>query len=68
MIVIDRFEGDKAVIEFSQDNGRLLFDIPRAILPKGAKEGDIIKLSVDRMATQKRKDRIESLSDELFEK
>lgn len=50
---IDRFEGDKAIID---DNGEL-YSIERALLPSDADEGDIISVdeggtySVDKEAT-----------------
>lgn len=50
---IDRFEGDKAIID---DNGEL-YSIERALLPSDADEGDIISIddggrySVDKDAT-----------------
>lgn len=40
MIVIDRIEGDRAVLEF---DGELL-DIPASALPPGAAEGALLKL------------------------
>ncbi len=65
MFVIDRFEGNMAVIEY---NGRT-FDLPRNLLPKEAKEGDVLKIliNVDREETEKRREKIENLMDELFE-
>ena len=38
MKIIDRFEGDTAVIE--DENGT--FDIPRSELPEGVREGDVL--------------------------
>ena len=65
MLVIDRFEGDMAVIEY---NGKT-FDLPRSLLPREAEEGDVLKLSitVDKEETAKRKKKIENLVDELFD-
>ena len=65
MIIIDRFEEDQAVIEF----GDKFFVIPRFFLPVGAREGDVITLSitVNREATNTRVKVIKSLSEELFE-
>ncbi|GAW92476.1 DUF3006 domain-containing protein [Calderihabitans maritimus] len=65
MLKIDRFEGDMAVIEY---NGKT-FDLPRSLLPKEAKEGDVLKLSieVDKEETEKRRKKIEKLMDDLFE-
>jgi len=65
MFVIDRFEGDWAVIEF----GRKTFNLPKFILPAGAKEGDVIdiEITIDRKATASRKESIDKLADSLFE-
>ena len=65
MFIIDRFEGNMAVIEY---NGRT-FDLPKNLLPKEAKEGDVLKISieVDREETEKRRKRIKNLMNELFE-
>lgn len=38
-LVIDRFEGDFAVIELE---GGTVIDVPRWLLPAGASEGDVI--------------------------
>ncbi len=65
MLIIDRFESDIAVIEY--DN--ITFDLPRVLLPKGAKEGDVIRISitVDKEETALRRRKVERLMDELFE-
>ncbi|MFW0967947.1 MAG: DUF3006 domain-containing protein [Thermacetogeniaceae bacterium] len=65
MLIIDRFEGDWAVIEFEETT----FNLPRVLLPSEAREGDVIRISVtlDKKATAERRERIEKLMDELFE-
>lgn len=65
MFVIDRFEGQWAVIEY----GRETFNLPRKMLPTDAREGDLlnINISVDRTETRKREQEITKLADELFE-
>lgn len=55
-MIIDRFEGDFAVIE---DNGKML-NVPRKELPDAAKEGSVLIKSgdsyeIDKTATQNRK-------------
>ena len=64
MLIIDRFEGDWAVLEM----GRRTFNFPRSLLPEGAREGDVldIKIAVDNLATTKRKMKIDKLAGELF--
>lgn len=65
-LVIDRFEGEWAVIEC----GRKVFNLPRFLLPAQAAEGDVITISVevDREATASAKGGAANLADELFEK
>ena len=62
MIIIDRFEGDKAVLEV--DTGHVV--IPISNLPKGAKEGDVLRLIIDADETKNRKQRIEGMMNKLF--
>lgn len=57
MIIIDRFEGDIAVVE--TDSG--MTDIQRSLIPKSAKEGDVLRwilgiYCVDYTRTRKRRD------------
>ena len=54
--MIDRFEGELAVIEADEKN----LEIPRAFLPETAKEGDVLmkdgeNFRVDKEATAKRR-------------
>lgn len=65
MLVIDRFEGDWTVIEYFQRT----FNFPKSLLPKEAKEGDVIliNVSIDRKATANRARNIKKLADRLFE-
>ncbi|MBO8129812.1 MAG: DUF3006 domain-containing protein [Peptococcaceae bacterium] len=53
---MDRFEGDMAVIEY---NGKT-FDLPRELLPVGAKGGDVVRfhIEIDRAATEERRKKI----------
>ncbi len=43
MLVIDRFEGAWAVIEDNRDT----FVVPRRLLPKEAKEGDVVNITIE---------------------
>ena len=65
-IIIDRFEGDLAIIEYEGKT----FNLPRALLPKETKEGDILRLSIeiDHAATADRRRKVKSLEDRLFRK
>lgn len=64
MLIIDRFEGEYALIEMN----RKIFHIPKSLLPKGAKEGDVIQIQVtiDKKATDDRKKETHGLADDLF--
>ena len=62
MLIIDRFEGEYAVVE--TDKG--MINIPRADLPTGAKEGDALKLTIDADGTKARKKRIDGMMNSLF--
>ncbi|WP_336775328.1 DUF3006 domain-containing protein [Paenibacillus sp. MMO-58] len=67
--VIDRFEGDLAVIEVDGDT----IDVAKALLPKKARVGDAIIIEadgtfrIDKEATKKLRKEIDALMDELFE-
>jgi len=66
--IIDRFEGDLAVVEFNDT----MEDIPKDKLPKEAAVGDVLvfngdKITIDTKETAKLKQEIEDLMDELFE-
>ncbi|WP_284680328.1 DUF3006 domain-containing protein [Aceticella autotrophica] len=62
--IIDRFEGDWAVIEY----GEKFFNFPKELLPKDAKEGDVLSfyVQIDKKETEKRKKIIEDLARDLF--
>lgn len=62
--VIDRFEGDWAVIEWKDK----IFNFPRELLPKEVNEGDVLifNVDVDKSETEKRKKAIEDLAKDLF--
>jgi hypothetical protein len=60
---IDRFEGDFAVVELDDQT---MENIPRRILPSQANEGDIISLEIDVTETQKRREYIKKLMDDVW--
>ena len=74
--VIDRFEGNLAVLLVGEGETKL--DVPRASLPKKAKEGDwlrgeiaegkVVSAEIDAEETAKRKDRIKGLMQRLRKK
>lgn len=49
MIIIDRFESDKAVLEIDDEKMRV---IEKSLLPVEAKEGDVIEITVNYEKTQ----------------
>ena len=63
MLIIDRFEGYMAVIE----NKGSTFKLPIHLLPEDAEEGDVLRIIVDEVATKRRKDKINKMSDDLFD-
>jgi len=65
MLIIDRFEGQYAIIELN----RRTFHIPKILLPRDARPGDVvnIEITVDKEATENRKKTINKLADKLFE-
>lgn len=66
MYIIDRFEGEWAVIETDH---RQTFNLPRTILPNGTKEGDVISISVstDQDATRARREKINNMMENFFD-
>ncbi len=66
MLIIDRFEGKWAVLEW---NGEI-FRLPRVFVPCCAKAGDVlsVELKVEKEATEARIDHIQKLEERLFKK
>ena len=62
-LIIDRFEGEFAVCETEELE---FINLPKAALPLGAKEGDVISVSIDESETDKRKEKIDGLMNSLF--
>jgi hypothetical protein len=55
-VIIDRFEGKYAVLELP-DKTKMMTDVLCVLLP-GAKEGDVIDISIDAAATAERREHI----------
>jgi hypothetical protein len=62
-VIIDRFEGDDAILEMPD----LRFVSAPRILFDQAKEGDVVSICVDLHDTEKRKKNIKKLMDQLFD-
>lgn len=68
-VVIDRFEGNHAVCE---KQNREMINIERNIIPKEAKEGDVLNIeesviTIDIEETKRRRAEIEELTKDLWE-
>jgi hypothetical protein len=66
VFIIDRFEGDWAIIE---TENRHTFKLPRFVLPPGIKESDVISIQVgiDLVATKERAGKSKRMLDNLFD-
>jgi len=66
MYVIDRFEGDWAIVE---TKNRATFNLPRSVMPVDLKEGDVINIlvSIDTESTIQRSKGSKSLLDNFFD-
>ncbi|MDS1029120.1 DUF3006 domain-containing protein [Bacillota bacterium LX-D] len=64
MFIIDRFEGDFAIISSGKEN----FNLPKMLLPKDSKEGDVLQIiiSIDQEQTKLRRKQMEQLMVELL--
>ena len=67
--IIDRFEGDYAVVEFE---GKKMVDILKSDLPTGLKEGDVIggtdgTYVFDELETERIKKETKTMFDKLWE-
>lgn len=66
-IIIDRFEGEYAVAEYTDGRGVEKFaNIARVLLPD-AKAGDVVRIAIDKEETEARAKKINALMEELFE-
>ncbi|MDY3861891.1 MAG: DUF3006 domain-containing protein [Ruminococcus sp.] len=66
--IIDRFEGDTAVLE---DENKEFLNVPKSILPENSNESDCLvfkdgKYIIDEETTKELKEEISDLMDELF--
>ena len=61
-VIIDRFEGEYAVVEISKNK---FVNLPKELVPD-AKEGDVVCINVDHKNTKKRKEHITDLMNHLF--
>ena len=59
-IIIDRFEGDFAVVELENKH---FANMPKSLVPQCAKEGSALSIELDEEETEKRKLTISKLID-----
>ena len=62
-VIIDRFEGEYAVVEL--EVGKCV-NIPKVLIPN-SKEGDIIRIEIEKKETEERKKHIQELMNNVFE-
>lgn len=63
-IIIDRFEGEFAVVELKD---KTTVNMPRCLLPNNSFEGDVVNIQIDISETAKRVAKIKKLENSLFE-
>lgn len=61
-VIIDRFEGDCAVVEIEVGH---FVNLPKELVP-GAKEGDVVNITIHKEETEKRKKHVARLVNDLF--
>ena len=61
-VIIDRFEGEYAIVEIELGN---FVNIPKILLPN-AKEGDVVKIEIDKNETELQRKKIECLMENVF--
>lgn len=61
-VIIDRFEGEYAIVEIEIGN---FVNIPKILLPN-AKEGDVVKIEIDKNETELQRKKIENLMEKVF--
>ncbi|OQB14776.1 MAG: hypothetical protein BWY15_00928 [Firmicutes bacterium ADurb.Bin193] len=61
-VIIDRFEGDFAVVELPD---KTTVNMPRVLVP-GAGEGDVITIEREKACTDERRKKISALMDEVW--
>ena len=62
-LIIDRFEGNIAVVELPN---RTMINCPKELFPDNAKEGSILNITVDNNATDKKLQENTSRMNRLF--
>jgi len=63
-VIIDRFEGEFAVVELPD---KKMVNMPKVLLPATANEGDVIEIKINKEDTKKQNESIRKLMDEVWE-
>lgn len=64
-IIVDRFEGEKAVLELPTGE---FVDVVKRLLPQNAKEGSVISIICDEEATEERREAARKKMNDIFRK
>ena len=62
-VIVDRIEGDYAVVEIEKGN---MCNLPIELVPN-VKEGDVVTITINKDKTKERKKTIEELMNSVFE-
>lgn len=65
VVVIDRFEGKKALVELPN---KKIVSVAKELLPDGVQEGDVIRIEVDPEETLKKRHHANDLLDDFWKK
>lgn len=63
-IIIDRFEGDYAVVDIEEG---VFVNMPKVLLPNLAEEGDVLIIEIDEEETDRRRHRMDEMMGNLLE-
>lgn len=63
-VIVDRFEGGFAVVQLSD---KTTANMPKSLLPDGAREGDVLEITIDQEETKQRAEKISRLMDDVWE-
>lgn len=64
IVVIDRFEGEFAIVETETEK---LINMPKALIPKKAKEGSVISIELNEQKTKERQEKISKLMNRVWD-
>lgn len=61
-VIVDRLEGDYVVVELEIGD---VIHVPSLLFPN-VKEGDVVRIEIDQMETERRKEKIEKMVNDIF--